>query len=91
MNFAMAKYDFFLTGKPRKIHGQISRSAHRTPNSNFPNLRCCKMFFLFNMYTELYWHFWVHFDINLKLLCGNNIQKVNKQNIGIIDIGCSMS
>ena len=34
---------------------QISRSAHQTPNSmnsefNFPNLRCCKVFFfLFNI------------------------------------------
>ena len=34
----------------------------------------------------LYWHFWVYFDINLKLLSGKNTQKVNKQNIG-----CSMS
>ena len=32
-------------------------------------------------YSKLYWHFWVHFDINLGLLSGKNTQKVNKQNI----------
>ena len=31
-------------------------------------------------FFELYLHFWVHFDINLKLLSGNDTQKVNKQN-----------
>ena len=35
----------------------------------------------FFSYSELYWHFWVYFDINLKLLSGKNTQKVNKQNI----------
>ena len=29
----------------------------------------------------LHWHFWVHCDINLKLLPGENTEKVNKQNI----------
>jgi hypothetical protein len=30
---------------------------------------------------ELFWHFWVYFGINFKLLSGKNTQKVNKQNI----------
>ena len=49
------------------------------PNFNFPNLKCCKVFFLFNI--TRYWHFWVYFDINIKLLSGKNTQKVNKKNI----------
>ena len=58
----------------------IEHPILRIPNFNFPNLRCCKMVFSF-LYNELYWHFWVYFDINLKLLSGKNTQKVNKQNI----------
>ena len=54
---------------------RISRSAHRTPNSEFqfPQFKVLQ--------SGLYWHFWVYFDINLKLLSGKNTQKVNKQNI----------
>ena len=38
--------------------------------------------------NELYWHFWVYFDINLKLLSGKNTQKVNKQKkFGIRKLG----
>ena len=59
----------------------IKHPILRIPNFNFPNLvRCCKVFFSF-WYNELYWHFWVYFDIDLKLLSGKNTQKVNKQNI----------
>ena len=59
----------------------ISGSAHQKPN--FTNLKF------------QYPHFWVYFDINLKLLSGKNTQKVNQQknrckNLGFI-IGCSMS
>ena len=48
-------------------------------------------FFIF----YIYWHFWLYCDINLKLLLGNNTQKVNKQKIrcknsGLVN-GCSMS
>ena len=52
------------------------------PNFNFPNLRCRKVCVCV-LYNELYWHFWVYFDINLKLLSGKNTQKVNKQNIRV--------
>ena len=37
------------------------------PNFNFPNLRCCKVFF-FCVCKELYWHFLMYFGLNLKLL-----------------------
>ena len=30
---------------------------------------------------ELYWHFWVYFDNNLKIIAGENTQKVSKQKI----------
>ena len=39
----------------------------------------------------MYWHFWLYFDIYLKLLSGKNTQKVKKQNIRDRKIGCSMS
>ena len=56
-------------------------------NYNFPNLRCCKVvFFLSFSYNKLYWHFWMYFDINSKLLSGKNTQKVNKQIFGICKI-----
>ena len=44
----------------------IEHPILQIPNFNFPNLRCC----------ELYWHVWVYFNINLKLLYGKNTQKV---------------
>ena len=44
------------------------------PNFNFPNLRCCKVVLSYQ-YNELYWHFWVYFDINLKLLLGKVLKK----------------
>ena len=37
-------------------------------------------------FTELYWHFWVYFDINLKLL-----SRKNNKIFGIRKIGCSMN
>ena len=66
-----------------EIH--ISRSAHQTPNLTnpqfqFPQFKVLQSGSSFR-YNELYWHFWVYFDINLKLLSGKNTQKVNKQNI----------
>ena len=39
------------------------------------------IFFLFNIHNEFYWHFWVYFDIDLKLISGKNNRKVNKQDI----------
>ena len=41
----------------------IEHPILQIPNFNFPNLRCCKVFFSFR-YNELCWHFWVYFDIN---------------------------
>ena len=38
----------------------------RIPNFNFSNLRC---------WNELYWQFWVYFDINLKLLFEKILKK----------------
>ena len=63
----------------------VSRSAHPTPNFTnpefqFPQFKMLQSVFSF-YYSKLYWHFWVHFDINLGLLSGKNTQKVNKQNI----------
>ena len=63
----------------------ISRSAHQTPNFTnlefqFPQFKVLQIVFSF-LYNELHWHFWVYFDINLKLLSGKNTQKVNKQKI----------
>ena len=60
----------------------LSCSAYRTPNSmnseyQFPQFKLLAKWDFF----ELYLHFWVHFDINLKLLSGKNTQEVNKQNI----------
>ena len=37
-----------------------------------------KWFYVFDLMS---WHFWVYFDINLKLLSEKNTQKVKKQNI----------
>ena len=64
----------------------LSRSAHRTPNFTnpefqFPQFKVLQSVFFSFQYNQLYWHFWVYFDINLKLLSGKNTQKVNKQNI----------
>ena len=59
----------------------IKHQILRIPDFNFPNLRCCKVFFfLFNI-TSNVGIFWVYFDINLKLLSGKNTNKVSKQNI----------
>ena len=63
----------------------VSPSAHQTPNFTnpefqFPQFKMLQSVFSF-YYSKLYWHFWVHFDINLGLLSGKNTQKVNKQNI----------
>ena len=49
----------------------ISRSAHRTPNFTnpefqFPQSKVLQSVFFYN--NELYWHFWVYFDMNLTLL-----------------------
>ena len=49
------------------------------PELQFPQFKVLQCFFLFN----LYWHFLVYFDINLKLLPGKYSQKVNKQNIRV--------
>ena len=35
----------------------IEHPILRIPNFNFPNLRCCKFFFLFNIPNKLYRHF----------------------------------
>ena len=40
----------------------------------FPKSQALKSVFSF-LYNELYWHFGVYFDINLKLLSGKNTQK----------------
>ena len=53
-------------------------SAHWTPNFTnsefqFPQFKVLQCVFLFNI--ELYWHFWVHFDINSKLLSGKILKK----------------
>ena len=58
---------------------QLSRSAHQTPNFTNPKFQFPQFKVLQS--DELYWHFWVYFDINLKLLSGKNTQKVKKQNI----------
>ena len=70
----------------------LSRSAHQTPNFTnpefqFPQFKVlhAKCFFLFSVTSYLYWHFWVYFDINLKLLSGKNTQKLNKQKIRDVD------
>ena len=58
----------------------IKQPILRIPNSNFPNLSCCKVLFhLFNV--EFYWYFWLYCDINLKLLPAKNSQKVKQQKI----------
>ena len=36
--------------------------------------------FHFFQYNKLHWHFWVYFDMNLKLLSGKDTQKVNNNN-----------
>ena len=56
----------------------IEQLILRIPNFNFPNLRCCKVFLSFQ-YKELFWHFWVYYDVNLKLLPCKNTQRVKKQ------------
>ena len=58
----------------------VEQPILRIPNFNFPNLKCCKVVFYFQ-YNEIYWHFWVYCDIDLKLLLGKNTQKVNKQKL----------
>ena len=75
---------------------KLSCSAHQTPNFKnpefqFPQFQVLPSVFFFFQYNKLYWHFWVHFDINLKLLSGKNTGKVNKQIFEIRKIGCSMS
>ena len=64
----------------------LSRSAHRTPNFTNPEFQFLQLKELQSVsfsfqYKELYWHFGVYFDINLKLLSGKNTQKANKQKI----------
>ena len=60
----------------------ISRSAHQTPNNMNPKFQFPQFKVLQSvLYDQLYWHFWVYFDINLKILSGKNTQIVNKQNI----------
>ena len=64
----------------------LSCSAHRTPNFTnpkfqFSQFKVLQSVFFFLTYYKLYRHFWVYFDINLKLLSGKNTQKVNKQKI----------
>ena len=55
---------------------QISRSAHRTPNFKNPEFQFPQFKVLQSgVLNELLWHFWVYFDINLKLLSGENTQK----------------
>ena len=56
----------------------LSRSTHRPPNFTnpefqFPQFKVLQRFFSF-LYNELYCHFWMYFDINLKLLPGKNKQ-----------------
>ena len=62
----------------------MSHSAHRTPNFTnpefqIPQFKVLQSVFSF-LYNKLYWHFWVYFDIDLKLLPGKSTQKVKKQN-----------
>ena len=75
--------DWRILLKRKSVYYLVQLIKHpilRIPNFNFPNLRCCKVFFfLFNI--KIYWHIWVYFDINLKLLYGKNTEKVNKQKI----------
>ena len=51
------------------------------PEFQFPQFKVLQSVFFSLQYNELYWHFWVYFDINLKLFSGKYTQKVNKQNI----------
>ena len=64
----------------------------RILNFNFPNLRCCKVFFTFKC-KELYWHFLIELWCNLKP--GITTEKINKQQIRCkyseFVIGCLMS
>ena len=71
-----------MTRESRKL----SRSAHQIPNFKnpkfqFPQFKVLQSVFIFCVCKELYWHFWVYCDNNLKLLPGKNTQKVNKQKI----------
>ena len=71
--------------KMSKNESLSSRSAHRTPNFpnpefQFPQFKVLQSVFFF-LIERVHWHFWVYFNINLKLLSGKNTQKVNKQNI----------
>ena len=59
----------------------IEHPILRIPNFNFPNLRCCKLFFLFNIKSYIGIFGYTYLDINLKVLSGKNNQKVNKQKI----------
>ena len=52
------------------------------PEFQFPQFKVLQSVFFFSfLYNKLYWHFWVYFDINLKILSRKNTQKVIKQNI----------
>ena len=71
-----------------------SSSQFTNPEFQLSKFKVLQSVFIF-LIKELYWHFWVHCDINLKLLSGKNTQKVNQQknrykNLGFV-IGCSMS
>ena len=76
---------------PDLIFLLISCSAHQktnfmNPEFQFPQFRVFQSVFIF-LSKELYWHFWVYFDNNLKLLPGKNTQKVNKQKICCKNLG----
>ena len=55
----------------------IKHSILLNPNFNFPNSRCCKLFFLFNITSYIVIFGCILIDINLKLLPGKNTQNVS--------------
>ena len=67
--------------------GRLTSISFSSSNTQFyesrisiSQFKVLQMFFSF-VNNNLYIHFWVYFDINLKLLSGKNTQKVKKQNI----------
>ena len=75
-----------------KIHTlgiyHIRKPNFPNPEFKFPQSKALQNVKFF-LYYELYWHFWLYFDTNLKLFSRQNTQKVDKQKFWDTSDDCS--
>ena len=85
--------DIFKTFRSNISFSSSNAQFYESPNFNFPNLRCCKVFFLYNITSYIGIFGCI---LTLTLIQNFHLEKILKRKqtkyvFGIRKIGCSMS